>query len=215
MADNLTHHKPGHEPGPVLSMENHKPISPDPSSGNAVIFWILGLIFSLFVIVGFVRLAQKYGASQGHSSLQMAARADLSLLLQAEKAFHQQFGFYTTDLASLNLEPKYAFYKFGFVKAAAVGALERDKLPTIDSSRKDLDLLVAARPELNIGLSDETRLADIPFASLASYCPNCTAETNKFTALAAANLDSDSTLDVWTIDQDGQLHQVVNDLSDL
>ncbi len=212
MPDKLTHQRPGHKPRPELSMEDDKTIGDGSSSGNGVVIWTLGLIFALFVIVGFVRLAQKYGASQGTYSLQMAARADLDLLLKSEQAFHRRFGFYTTDLASLKIEPKYAFYKFGFIKAGIVSESEQDKVPTLDSSRKDLDFLVAARPELNIGLSDQTRLAEIPFDSLAKFCPNCTAETNKFMALAAANLDADPTLDVWTIDQDGHVQQVVNDI---
>jgi len=56
-------------------------------------------------------------------------------------------------------------------------------------------------------------------SSIGTLPPGCTASaldkvtSTKFVAVAIANIDGDSTCDVWTIDQDKVLKNVTNDVS--
>ncbi len=57
-------------------------------------------------------------------------------------------------------------------------------------------------------------------SSFGTLPPGCTASTldnvsdTGFTAAATANIDGDSTCDVWTIDQDKKLENVMNDVAE-
>ena len=139
--------------------------------------------------------------------IQHGALVDLMLIAEKEAAFKKANGVYTTDLKALGIAPKRVLYKFGFVTASAAGASE-----SVDPSRKDLDALLKSDPKLKIEYSPLTKLKDIEFDKLASYCPDCTAGPAGFKAVAAANLDDDPVLDVWTIDETGRVTHVVNDL---
>ncbi len=163
------------------------------------------------------------------TSIQMVARADLLLVAEAQANFHKAHGFYTTDLKALNLWPKRVLYAFGFVKPATfkeatVGA---DGSQTWDPELRNIVQLAARRaedaiakakedpnykPDAPILLSPLTKIADIEFDRLASYCPDCTATKDKFKVIAVANLDADPVLDVWTIDQTGAIRHVIDDL---
>jgi hypothetical protein len=205
-----------------IAMFSH--MSKAESSGSGI-KWVFIIIFALFFVTGLIRLAYHWIGDERPGSFQFAARADLNLLLKAEKAFFAQHGFYTTDLASLALEPKFVYYKFGFVQPGSVSApiqraggkegthaTEGPKSLNIDPSRKDLDALKAAKPQMELEYAKETRLAEIDFSKLNQFCSDCTATSDRFKAIAAANLDADPTLDLWTIDQDGQVVQLIDDL---
>jgi hypothetical protein len=145
-------------------------------------------------------------------SIQNGARADLQMIFEKETKFHAQFGTYTTDLNAMGVAPKIALYKLGFVRAA-------ESLPEIKSpdfihrpELKDYDALKAAIPNLEIAFSPVTKLSEISLSALENICADCTANQSRFRAIAAANLDADSDLDVWTIDQNGLVVHVTNDL---
>ncbi len=151
--------------------------------------------------------------------IQLAARADLALLQERMDAFRAKNGFFTTDLAALNLDaPKdlKVLYKFGFVTASSTEVEKATALNgqavDLDPSRKDLDALKVADPKIAIEYSPTTRLDQVDFAKMGSYCVDCTATRTNFKAIAAANLDQDPALDVWTIDEQGNITHVVDDL---
>jgi hypothetical protein len=166
------------------------------------------LIIAAFVLYAYLGGARKFAERQRHA-LQSAAEMDLKDLAKKENEFHERHGTYTTDLFALGIAPKSVIYKFGFVTPAA------EQLPDGEihvPARKDLDALKSARPELNIKYSSATKLDEITFDQLAPYCPDCTATVMTFKAIAAANLDDDPDLDIWTIDQSGALRHIVDDL---
>jgi hypothetical protein len=140
-------------------------------------------------------------------AIQRAAEVDLHYLQSRETDFYKQHGSYTTDLKILGIAPKTALYKFGFVRAGSDKAGDQQ----VDAKRKDLDALKASDPNIAIEYSPATHLEDIDFQKLASFCTDCTATVVGFKAIAAAQFD-DSSIDVWTIDQDGRLVHVVNAL---
>jgi len=189
----------------------------------------LGMLTAAFILTGLYFVFDQYLGSKNRTNMQRAAQADLELLARAQRAFHDQFGFFTTDLASLQLRPKYVFYKFGFLQpsqdsaeslgltAVADEALapekQRNPLSKLDPKVLNVQLLKAARPDIPLHLSELTQLESIDWESLARYCEDCTASKESFKAIAAANLDDDADLDVWTIDQDLKLTHVFDDLT--
>jgi len=142
-------------------------------------------------------------------AVQAGVRVDLKLISDAEQAFFARHGFYTTDLAFLRINPKMVVYKFGFTEPAdaSVGS----SVDGLDPSRKDTDVIKTRYPDAQIEYSSLTKLETIRFERLASYCPDCTATKTGFKAVAAANLDLDPVLDVWTIDEKGHVTHVSDD----
>src|SRR5688572_3562483 len=109
--------------------------------------WIMGLFTALFIVAGLVMIYQKNWAKKHPSAIQYAARADLDLVRRAEESFRGRYGTYTTDLGALAVQPKFTYYKVGFVQAAAgVGELN---LPEPHRPEvMDFDALKAAKPKL-------------------------------------------------------------------
>lgn len=167
-------------------------------------------------------------------AIQIGARADLDLVAEAQKKFYAAHGFYTTDLKALELWPKRVLYAFGFVSPAIFpealkGATETSMGPTPwdpelrtirrlaerraeDAIRKS-KIDPAYKPDAPILLSPVTGVEKIDFDLLKSVCADCTATKTGFKLLAAANLDGDSDLDLWTIDEKGTVTHVNDDLS--
>ena len=162
-------------------------------------------------------------------AIQIGAKADLELVANAQKEFHKLHGFYTTDLKALNLWPKRVLYAFGFVtparfKEATSGASGTEnwnpEMRTILllAAQRAEDAIAKAKadpaykPDAPILLSPMTKISSIDFVRLISYCPNCTATKDTFKVIAAANLDADPVLDVWTIDQTGTITHLIDDL---
>lgn len=141
--------------------------------------------------------------------IQLGAKVDLKLIYDKQRVFHEKNGFYTTDLAALEIWPKMVLYKFGFVQAAAVDV---GTIPDLDPSRKDLDALKKSKPNWKLEYSPVTKLNQFDFHRLISFCPDCTATKTTFKAVAAANLDEDAVLDVWTVDHTGKMQHLVDDL---
>ncbi len=174
---------------------------------------VIGAFFVATILMTLLFLAPTCGRfyhGRQVQAIQVGALADLKLVADSEAAFFEKHKSYTTDLKSLGIFPKNVVYKFGFVKASDASLVS---LADHDPSRKDLDALKAAEPRAKIGYSPVTKLDQIDFAKLVSYCPDCTATQTTFKAIAAANLDDDAVLDIWTIDEKGNSLHLVDDLS--
>ncbi len=168
--------------------------------------WLMGLFFALFIIAGVAMVYSKNWAKKHPDAIQLAARADLDLIRQSQQSFHSRFGTYTTDLRSLAIRPKFVYYKVGFLQP---GDVKVEGVDGHDPKIKDLDIL---RADVKIRYAEETKLTEIDFASLNTFCADCTATKDAFKAIAVANLDKDADLDVWTVDQTGNFTHVQNDL---
>ncbi|HVK61897.1 MAG TPA: hypothetical protein VM432_10120 [Bdellovibrionales bacterium] len=144
--------------------------------------------------------------------IQSAVRADLQLIFDKEQKFRETYGTYTTDLNGLALAPKKALYKVGFVRPATGLPPVESKYFTHRPELKDYDALKAAIPKLEIDYSPLTRLSEISLSSLENLCADCTAYPDGYKAIAAANLDGDPDVDVWTIDHNGVINHVFDDL---
>lgn len=178
---------------------------------------VIIIVFSFF---GGARWAK---GRQMHA-IQMAARADLQLVADAEAAFFKLHGFYTTDLKALNLWPKRVLYGFGFVKSASFPEATTNewnpdrRTITRLASERSFDAIAKAkadpnfRPDPPIVLSPLTDVARIDYDRLASYCPDCTATKTTFKVVAAAQLDEDPVLDIWTLDEKGNIQHLIDDL---
>lgn len=192
-----------------MSQEVEKP---KVSQTQIHIYGALALALLMGVALG---LAPYFGKDPHQTQIhnvQMAAKADLQLMLEAEKTFYSQYQTYTTDMNALAVAPKSVLYKIGFVTPAV-------NLPKIESPAfthrpelKDYDALKAAIPKLQIAYSPLTKLSEISINDLGKYCADCTAHKDGFRAIAAANLDDDADLDIWTIEQSGTIVHVRDDL---
>lgn len=185
--------------------------SQDTDRGSRTIFHIFaGLVAAgmLVAALSFFSFYSHFFRERQIHAIQQGVHVDLRLIASAEKAFYEKHGAYTTDLAALSIAPKKVLYKFGFV--APSGTIEG--VEGLEPSRLDLDALKASNSKLQIDYSPVTKLNSIQIKDLATVCPDCTATQTGFKAIAAANLDEDPTLDVWTIDDKGTIVHVVNDL---
>lgn len=147
-------------------------------------------------------------------SKQSEAKANLSGLFTAQKAFYGEYGFYTTDLKALNWEPDGTpLYLYGFAEAGP------DRIPSgaqapadYDPERKDTsDPLV-----LNGGYSSAKMrdLTGYPLAASGFPTDAVVSEDGEhFVAAAIGDIDTDFpvSLDVWTIDEKRQLNVNNND----
>lgn len=133
---------------------------------------------------------------------------DLKRLASAEKRFFAQFGFYTTDLYVLlgDADHTVSRYEFGFVADGSVPAGKLPKDLRLDSSLRNLRAL------LKKANSSNQVHPSVEQFSKAANCPSCTVTPNGFKAVGYANLDKDGDLDIWTVDQDGRLEQLSDDL---
>lgn len=176
--------------------------------------YIVGVIVAMAVLIGGGLAApgfSRYLQGRQVQIIQGGVLADLHLIAEAEYAFHAQHGFFTTDLKALGIAPKSVLYKTGFT-VASPGSRKIEAALELVPERKDLDALKAADPELRIEYSPVTRLNGIRFSELMELCPDCTASDLAFKSLAVANLDDDSILDVWTINEQGEILHLVDDL---
>jgi hypothetical protein len=176
--------------------------------------WLMTLFFAMFLLAGLAMVFQKNWAKMHPTSIQTAARADLDLLRKAEDAFRERNGIYTTDIVSLSLEPKFVYYKFGFVTPATPNTEALNFPEPLQPERSDLDALKSAKPKLELEYAEETKLTSIKISELTNFCSDCTATKDTFKAIAAANLDDDPDLDIWTIDQTGTVTHIQDDLKE-
>ncbi len=174
--------------------------------------WLMSLFFAMFLIAGLILIFQKNWAKKHPTSIQGAARADLDLLRRAEDSFRTRYGTYTTDFGNLAIQPKFVYYKIGFLTPSSQPFVPL-KLPEPHRPEVlDLDALKIAKPKLKLKYAEETKIDSIKLSELASFCSDCTASKDSFKAIAAANLDEDADLDIWTVDHTGTFTHVQNDL---
>lgn len=188
---------------------------------------VVGAVIILLTMVGVI-----WGVTGGNvwakkrqlKAVQQVVRADLELVHAAQTKFFKTHGFYTTDLNALELWPKRVMYAFGFVKPASFPEAAQDGF---DPEMRDIIKLAAKRaqdaidkakadrsykPDAPIILSPMTQIRNMDFDRLSSFCPDCTATKTGYKMIAAANLDDDSILDVWTIDHTGKIEHLIDDL---
>lgn len=219
-------YQPDLQPAPETASETRARRSIHVVGAVIVLLTMVGVIWGVTGGAGWAKQRQL-------KAIQVAVRADLDLVFQAQQKFYKEHGFYTTDLKALELWPKRVLYAFGFVKAAsfkeatdgvtsssmgdskwnpemrtiAMLAAQRSQ-DAIDKAKSD----PGYKPDAPIILSPMTQVKSIDFDRLISFCPDCTATKTTFKMVAAANLDSDPVLDVWTIDQTGAVQHLIDDL---
>ena len=142
-------------------------------------------------------------------SIQRVARADLLLMYEAQRQFFNENGHYTTDMKALRIFPKKVMFAFGFTKPADFPKelARAGAEPSVDNIVKLGEAL-----KLDFGYSTMTKVREISWSDLATVCPDCTATETTYKVIAAANLDKDEQLDIWTIDQDGHIDHLKDDL---
>ena len=219
-------YQPDLQPAPETASETRARRSIHVVGAVIVLLTMVGVIWGVTGGAGWAKQRQL-------KAIQVAVRADLDLVFQAQQKFYKEHGFYTTDLKALELWPKRVLYAFGFVKAAsfkeatdgvtsssmgdskwnpemrtiAMLAAQRSQ-DAIDKAKSD----PGYKPDAPIILSPMTQVKSIDFDRLISFCPDCTATKTTFKMVAAANLDSDPVLDVWTIDHTGAIQHLIDDL---
>lgn len=186
------------------------------------------VLLTVGIVVWAVFGGAKWAKDRQLHAVQLAARVDLELVAEAQKRFFDLHGFYTTDLKALNLWPKRVLYAFGFVTPATfseaakgpAGQIWNPELRTITrlASQRAEDAITKAKadpnfkPDAPILLSPLTKVKDIDLDTLTAVCQDCTATKSTFKILAAANLDEDSQLDIWTMDHLGNIEHLQDDL---
>lgn len=186
------------------------------SSQRAVhIAGALILVLVVAILIAAASGGSRWAKQRQMRGIQYTVKADLDLVLQAELKFKSQNGFYTTDLNALEIRPKKVLYAFGFVKPATFP--EARSKPEWNPETRTITRLVEEMKNekkwaAEIGLSPVTGARTIDFDRLASFCPDCSATPDHFKLVAAANLDDDAVLDVWTVDETGAIRHVLDDL---
>lgn len=186
------------------------------------------VLLTVGIVVWAVFGGAKWAKDRQLLAVQLGARVDLELVAQAQKRFFDLHGFYTTDLKALNLWPKRVLYAFGFVTPSAfseaakgpAGETWNPELRTITrlAAQRAEDAIAKAKadpnfkPDAPILLSPLTKVKDIDLDTLTAICTDCTATKSTFKILAAANLDEDSQLDIWTMDDQGNVEHLWDDL---
>ena len=145
-------------------------------------------------------------------AFQEAAYAEVNKLLKRLKEFEDEemrrTGTFSTDLSRgmKNLFDQVYAYKIGFVKPTEETTPETRR-KTIDYQRMNTDYFLEQGYS---SLPTSTGARNTPFAVMAKFCPDCTANRNTFKAVAFADPKGDGTLDVWTIDQTGNIAHIAN-----
>ncbi len=140
-------------------------------------------------------------------SMQSEAKTKLAAAYTGQKSFVAEWDVTTSDLVSLGLDgivnEGKSRYHVGFVRPANAQWATIGIAAPHDASLSNSEKLGVA---LDLGA---------PFETLAAqYCEDCVAEGQNFKIVAIGNIDKDATLDVWTIDQDRKLVNIVDDIKE-
>jgi type IV pilus assembly protein PilA len=172
------------------------PVAAAPSKGpsTAIIIGIIAVV-SVPVVVAIIGILAAIAIPNfirfQSRSKQTECKANLKALAMGARAYFEENNRYTTRLSELGFAPergnRYAYF-------AGEGTLERRDGATAERSDNDTQIGVDRFrfPEMR-----ELGPDDIPrqlFAGIEGTCPDCT-----FTAVCIANLDSDDTLDAWSV----------------
>ena len=190
-----------------------------PAAKSDFPIWIIGLIGCLVavpVVVAVIGILAAIAIPNfikfQCKSKQSEARTVLSQIHAAEMAFFAEHGFYTSDLAALGVMPYGTpAYLYGFAEPGP------DRLPPGASPPQDLDpeRKDTADPAAIGGSYSTSKMRDLygmPLSARDFPLQAVVTETG-FTAAAIGDIDSDyqTTLDVWTIDENRQLKVLSND----
>lgn len=144
-------------------------------------------------------------------SKQSEAKSNLSGLFTAEKAFYSEYNFYSSDLKAIHWSPDgEPAYLYGFAYSGPEDLREAEPVP----ADHDIDRADTTNAELLArGGYRTTKMKTSGGAALTSSdLPEDTwVERDRFIAGAVGDLDSDGTLDIWTIDESKGLQVVSND----
>lgn len=180
-----------------------------------LILKIIGVIVGLIVIgvIGLVIFGGKALKQQKKfqdKALQTEAKINLSMAYINQKSFWAEFGVYTS--AILGESPalpdnSISSYKIGFAKPteleASVSVQVKQMHPSFDPGLYSSDKLGV--------LPVNERSKSIDFDALAAQ-HGCVAEADKFKICAIGYAGSSENLDIWTIDQNKNLVNVVDGL---
>ncbi len=167
---------------------------------------VIGIIAALALraVPNFVRFQCK--------SKQSEAKSNLMSLYTAEKAFHAEYGFYSSDLVSIGWTPFGApAYVYGFAYPGPEELRQSERKPAdYDADRKDTvdSSLAGANYQTNKmvdGDGNKLLSTDLPEDSWV--------ERDRFKAAAIGDIskDDEGRMDVWTIDENRALVNVTDD----
>jgi len=135
------------------------------------------------------------------------AKSTLRIVFLGEYAFFQKHKRYTTDLKAIGYIPtegtKFTV-KFGFLDAFN----SNQNIANESADRKNSDVFIKT------GIEYALQAQEILLEKTRGYCQmGCGVTTDKFEAIAAANLDNDDDLDLWTINERKEIIHVFDDLA--
>ena len=187
----------------------NNPSTTQNSKRNVWIFAVLGSLAGLGALTGGFYLIlgpafDRFTREAQVATLQSEARLVLRSVLTSQMLLKAEHDFFFSDLKYGDFTTSTTNYSLGFVEASP---------PKPQTQSLGLD---PQRHFLLSELGDRRDNAD-PEALLVrmrEICPDCVATDAGFKAFAFANLDADAEWDVWTIDQDGNLVHLSDDLAD-
>jgi type IV pilus assembly protein PilA len=176
------------------------------------LFWVLGFFVFLGVglLVALFAVAYENSRTFHCKSRQSEAKTHLSGIFTAERAFFGEYDSYSTDLVSVNWMPDGTpFYLYGFAAASTDHEAElRAVIPGYDPNRASTDhpAVIGTQPPLY----STARMASQGLTR-ALLPADATLTASSFTAAAVGNIDGDATLDIWTMNEEKHLTNVLND----
>jgi hypothetical protein len=141
---------------------------------------------------------------------QAEGKIALSTLYTMELTAAAETEHYTSDLVAIGFDPdSFDYFRLGFLNEypteKSTLALFGESL--IDPARREIAKIAVKKQRKN-------GIDSIDFDALArEHCPDCVVAKDKFKAMAVANLDGDSTLDIWTIDHQRNLVHLQDDIA--
>ncbi len=198
---------------------------------------LLGLLASTAIQAEVVYSAAQ--TRQIKTNRQQEAKTALRSVYTAEQAFYAEYGTYWTYLDKMGVLPLRGEHNYvvGFSRGSAANAQVTASFPqafggAINSLAQFMALVTKYNGSLNFfpevdpitnrptgviysfWFNPDLKVEQTSFQVLANqFCGSaaCSADANGFRAIAIGNIDSDAGLDVWTINQSGQLINLVND----
>jgi type IV pilus assembly protein PilA len=174
------------------------------------ILWAVGVVVLVLLCLGAMATPKFGGFGAKCKSRQSQAKTNLAGLFTSEKAFFGEHGYYTTDLVSVDWTPDGSpTYAYGF--AVPSERATDPNLPDLDPTRRTtVDPRVArtAYRLENMKAEGGRALTEDDFTRIA---PAATASEQAFLIVAIGNIDSDETLDIWTLDHGKDLQVLTND----
>ncbi len=197
----------------MSSVQGSDPVaSVSPKKKTLTVLWSVAVLIGVLGCLG--AIATPKFVTFSCKAKQSEAKTNLLGLYTAERAFFGEYGFFTTDLVSLNWAPDGTpRYIVGF--SAPSSPRTDPRLPGLDPTRRTtLDPRVRENHYSNSRMIalDQRSLTD---ADLARGVAAASATTSGFLALAVGDIDPDSgsklLFDVWSIDETRSLTAVSND----